>query len=66
MTSAVQAPLSRAGGTMALQQDLSIMQIDDAVAGLDRADRARFERIFHVSSTHGRLVPPDAMKPPPS
>jgi hypothetical protein len=48
---------------MAIQQDLSIMQIDDAVAALDRADRARFERLFHVSTTHGRLVPPDSMKP---
>ncbi len=48
---------------MAIQQDLSIMQIEDAVAALDREERARFERLFHVSSTHGRLVPPDSMVP---
>jgi hypothetical protein len=49
---------------MALQQDLSsIVQIEDAIASLDHAERARFERIFTVSSTEGRLVPPDTMIP---
>jgi len=48
---------------MAIQQDLSIMQIEDAVKTLDHADLARFERIFAVSSTYGSLVPPDAMLP---
>jgi len=49
---------------MAIQQDLSsIMQIEDAIAALDHIERARFERIFSVSSTEGRLVPPDAMVP---
>ncbi|HYM15069.1 MAG TPA: hypothetical protein VEZ14_05880 [Dehalococcoidia bacterium] len=49
---------------MAIQRDLtSIVQIEDAVASLDHGERARFERIFTVSSTEGRLVPPDAMLP---
>jgi len=48
---------------MAIQQDLSIMQIEDAVASLPHEERHRFERIFDVSSTTGRLVPPDAMIP---
>ena len=51
------------GLDMAIQQDLSIMQIEDAVASLDHEDRARFERIFSVSSTVGHLVPPDTMVP---
>lgn len=48
---------------MAIQQDLSIMQIEDAVAALANGERARFDRIFAVSSTFGQLVPPDAMLP---
>jgi len=48
---------------MAIQQDLSIMQIEEAVDALGHADHARFERIFHVSTTYGRLVPPDSMVP---
>ncbi len=46
---------------MAIQQDLSIMQIEGAIAALGHEERARFERIFSVSSTFGQLVPPDAM-----
>jgi hypothetical protein len=48
---------------MAIQQDISIVQIEDAIASLPHEDRARFERIFDVSSTDGHLVPPDAMIP---
>jgi hypothetical protein len=48
---------------MATRQDLSIMQIEDAVDALDHDDHARFERLFHVSSTVGRLVPPESMIP---
>ena len=48
---------------MAVQQDISIVQIEDAIAALPREERARFDRIFSVSSTIGRLVPPDAMLP---
>ena len=48
---------------MAIQQDLSIMQIEDAVDALGHDAHARFSRIFNVSSTIGRIVPPDAMLP---
>ncbi len=48
---------------MAIQQDISIVQIEDAIAALGHDDRARVERIFDVTSTVGRLVPPDAMVP---
>lgn len=48
---------------MAITQDITIMQLEDAVNALGHDEHARFERIFHVSSTHGRLVPPDAMVP---
>lgn len=49
---------------MAIQEELtSIVQIEDAVAALDHIERARFERIFTVSSTEGSLVPPDSMIP---
>lgn len=48
---------------MAVQQDLSIVQIEDAVAALPHEERRRFENIFSVTSTAGRLVPPDAMIP---
>ena len=48
---------------MAIQQDISVVQIEDAIAALPHSERARFERIFSVSSTLGRLVPPDAMLP---
>ena len=48
---------------MAIQQDLTIMQIEDAVATLSHDERARFDRIFSVSSTEGAIVPPDAMIP---
>lgn len=48
---------------MAIEQDLSIVQIEDAIAALPHEERVRFERIFAVSSTVGSLVPPDAMVP---
>src|SRR4029079_8211613 len=48
---------------MAVQQELSIVQIEDAVASLSHDERQRFERIFSVSSTLGHLAPPDAMLP---
>lgn len=48
---------------MATQQDIGIAQIEDAVAALPREDRARFERILCVSSTSGRIVPPESMVP---
>lgn len=48
---------------MAIQHDLGIMQIEDAISTLDHEAQARFHRLFHVSSTTGRIVPPDAMVP---
>lgn len=48
---------------MAIQQDLSIMQLEDAVNALPHAEHTRFFRIFDISSTKGRLVPPPAMIP---
>jgi hypothetical protein len=50
--------------SMAISHDgVSIMEIEDVIAQLDHEQRARFERLFHVSTTHGRLVPPEAMVP---
>ena len=43
--------------------DASIMEVEDAVEALEHEQRARFDRLFHVSSTHGRIVPPEAMVP---
>ncbi len=51
------------GAGMTVQQGLSIVQIEDAIDALEHEDHQRFHRLFHVSSTHGRLVPPDAMIP---
>jgi hypothetical protein len=48
---------------MAIQQDLSIAQIEDAYVALPHEEHTRFSRIFHVSSTEGHIVPPDAMRP---
>jgi hypothetical protein len=48
---------------MTVQQDVNIAQIEDAVADLSHEDHTRFHRIFEVSSTVGKLVPPDAMVP---
>jgi hypothetical protein len=41
---------------MAIQQDLNIMQLEDAVNALPHEEHARFGRIFEVSSTTGGLV----------
>jgi hypothetical protein len=48
---------------MAIQQDISIAQIEEAANALTHEDHARFFRIFDVSSTTGRLAPPEAMVP---
>src|SRR5574338_581593 len=45
------------------RDDVSIMEVEDVIAQLDHEQRARFERLFHVSKTRGRLVPPEAMVP---
>ncbi len=41
---------------------LSIAEIDVHVAGLGTKDRQRFERVFHLSVSHGETVPPGGMR----
>jgi len=48
---------------MTTQQDVNIMQLEEIAQALPHEEHARFFRIFEVSSTVGRLVPPDAMVP---
>src|SRR5581483_7918083 len=48
---------------VALTTERSIVQIDEIIAELDRGERARFERLFQVGITYGRLVPPEEMRP---
>ncbi len=48
---------------MAISSDLGIMELDYIVSGLAREDRSLFERIFHVTTTYGRIVPPESMVP---
>ena len=48
---------------MAVQQDLSIVQIEDAINALGHPEHSRFHRLFEVTSTVGKIVPPDAMRP---
>ena len=40
----------------------SITHLDALIAALDDADRARFERIFHLDVTTGQVVPPPGME----
>ncbi len=39
----------------------SVVELDSLIATLPAVDRARFDRIFHLSTTTGELVPPAAM-----
>jgi hypothetical protein len=48
---------------VAIQHDLNIMQLEEIKHGLPQDEHSRFERIFDVSSTFGRLVPPESMVP---
>jgi hypothetical protein len=41
----------------------SILGLKERVDALDHYERDRFTRIFHVSNTHGHIVPPEAMVP---
>ena len=50
---------------MAVQQDVSILDLEDLVEALPHVAHERFGRLFHVSSTHGRIVPPEAMNRSP-
>jgi hypothetical protein len=56
-------PTSAGRDRVALTSDRSIGQIDELIADLDRRERARLERIYQISITHGRLVPPPEMVP---
>ena len=48
---------------MRVVSDVSVMQLDEIVAELPAEDRLAFERVFHVSVSHGDLVPPETMYP---
>ena len=48
---------------MTIGQEVSIVQLEEVVDALPHEAHARFTRIFDVSTTHGRLVPPEAMMP---
>jgi hypothetical protein len=48
---------------MTTTQETSILDLEDMVEALGHYERDRFTRIFHVSSTRGQLVPPEAMVP---
>ncbi|MFN8559270.1 MAG: hypothetical protein U0531_18675 [Dehalococcoidia bacterium] len=48
---------------MTLTTEPTIVQLDEIIAELDGADRARFDRLFQVGVTYGQLVPPEEMKP---
>ncbi len=48
---------------MAIASEVEIVDLDELVAGLPRAERALFERLFHLAVSYGRLVPPESMLP---
>ncbi len=48
---------------MTTTSQLSVMHLDEIVAGLPVEERLAFERIFHVGVTEGDLVPPESMLP---
>jgi hypothetical protein len=48
---------------MTVASDLTVMRLDEIAGELPVEDRLAFERVFHVSTTEGDLVPPDAMRP---
>ena len=39
----------------------TVMRLDEIVAGLPVEDRLAFERVFHVATTYGEVVPPETM-----
>jgi hypothetical protein len=43
---------------MATASEVEIVDLDELVARLPRAERTLFERLFHIAVTYGRLVPP--------
>src|SRR3990172_11184969 len=46
---------------MTVASDQTVMQLDEILAELSVEERLAFERVFHVSVSHGDLVPPEAM-----
>jgi hypothetical protein len=48
---------------MAITRDQTIAELDEAVLRLSYERRSLFERIFHVDSSYGRLIPPIEMEP---
>jgi len=48
---------------MAITRDQTIAELDEVIEHLPRQRRSLFERIFNVSVTHGRLMPPVEMEP---
>jgi len=48
---------------MTVASDLTVMQLDEIVDELETADQRAFERVFHVGTSVGDLVPPETMHP---
>ena len=48
---------------MAITRDQTIAELDEIVRRLPHERRSLFERIFHVDSSYGRLIPPPEMEP---
>jgi hypothetical protein len=46
---------------MTVASDTTVMRLDEIVGELPVEERLAFERVFHVSSTVGDLVPPESM-----
>jgi len=47
---------------MTVASDLTVMRLDEILDELPVDERLAFERVFHVSVTHGDLVPPASME----
>jgi hypothetical protein len=46
---------------MSVASDLTVMRLDEIVDELSVEERIAFDRVFHVSTTRGDLVPPESM-----
>ena len=46
---------------MTVASDLTVMQLDEIVEELEADDRRAFERVFHVGTSRGDLIPPESM-----
>lgn len=47
---------------MTVASDLTVMRLDEIVAGLPLEDRLAFERVFHVGVSRGDVIPPETMR----